>query len=136
MAKKEQIKIAHRFWADRKEKLSISGVSVATDWFSLLGFLVLLLVVLLVSSWLLFRDVSSASLLDATVDATQRTHVNEAQLSRVVERFTVKQEQFRELSNNFTFTSVSLGDQVQTTDSIGTTTQNLSEESAGFDDRQ
>lgn len=105
MKKAQQNKQAHRFWADRKEKLSLSGVSVATDWFSLLGFLVVLLTLLLVFSWLLFREVSSVSSLDATVDAAQRTHVNEAQLTRVVDRFTTRTEQFKQLSGNFTFTA-------------------------------
>lgn len=105
MATKQHDKQTHRFWADRKEKLSVSGVSVAADWFILLGFLVFLLAALLVSSWLLFRDVSSSSSLDASVDAALRTNVNEAQLDRVVERFGVRKEQFTNLSDGFTFSA-------------------------------
>lgn len=99
-------KLTHRFWADRKEKLSISGASITTDWFVLLGGLLVLLAALLVSSWLLFRGITTTTSLDATVDATLRTNVNEAQLNRVVERFGTRAEQFKQLSNGFLFSEV------------------------------
>ncbi|MEY2641245.1 MAG: hypothetical protein RL150_638 [Candidatus Parcubacteria bacterium] len=93
-----------RFWADRNEQLSLSGLSIRGDWFLLVAASFLLLATLLVLSWLSYRALSKATILNAEARTATRAHVNEEQLSRVTEQYRVRTERFAEITNGFVLT--------------------------------
>ena len=93
-----------RFWADKEEKISLSGFSVGTDWMLLVGLFTLLFAGLLFWSWSTYRNVVEESYLKDSVQAESRTRVNEEQLNRVLSNFEERRSRFEDLSGGFTFT--------------------------------
>lgn len=92
-----------RFFVDRKEQLSITGVSVFADWMLVLTTLSLVFIGLLTWSWVLNRDVLTASSLQEDKVATVRSRVDEVLLERVTTSLQQKQNRFSEVTNGFVF---------------------------------
>lgn len=92
-----------RFLIEKKEQLSLTGVSVFVDWALILIVVSVLFIGLLAWSWKINEEVLATSSLQDTSGVVMRSRVDIALLERITAQVQSKQERFSALSNGFVF---------------------------------
>jgi hypothetical protein len=92
-----------RFLIDKKEQLSLTGISVFADWMLVLGTLSILFIGLIAWSWTINEEVLANSSLQEDKQATLRSRVDMVLLEQVATKLGDKQKRFETLTNGFVF---------------------------------
>lgn len=110
-----------RFWIDKKEQLSLTGISIFLDWMLLLGIAFIITCGLIAWSSILHEDVFSRSVLEKHETSMLQQRIDEALLEQTTMTIKQKQELFTKQTEGFVFSDTAQDAVISVTGTATTT---------------